>query len=62
MSSVMRNIKSFFGVRTEKSCFDRFHETADRVAAKSQLVLAERNNFAIGANRIKARRKKAKGK
>lgn len=62
MAKVMQGIKAFFGITGKQSCFDQFHEAADRVAVKSQLVLSERNNFAHSVARIKARKKRTKTK
>lgn len=62
MAKVIQGIKEFFGIKSRESCFDQFHAAADRVAAKSELLLSERNNFAHGVSRIKARKKKVKSK
>lgn len=59
MSKVMQGIKNFLGIKSKASSFDMFHETADRIAKKTEMVqLQERNGFAHSVARIKQRKKK----
>lgn len=59
MSKMIQGIKTLLGMKSNASCFDRFHETADRVSQKTEMLLAERNGFAHSVSRMKSRRRKA---
>lgn len=60
MSKMIQGIKTFFGMKPEASSnFEKFHETADRIATKTELLLSERNDFAHSVQRMKSRKKKA---
>lgn len=61
MSKMIQGIKYIFGMKPEAvSSFEKFHETADRVSAKTELLLSERNGFAQASARMRARGTKKK--
>lgn len=59
---MLESIKALFVKPKTKSCWEDFHEIADRVSEKNALVLADRNDFAKTAVRMRSapQRKKKK--
>lgn len=61
MSKVIQGIKTLFGMSKPEVAnnFEKFHETADRVMSKTEMLLSERNGFAHSVKRMQSRKKKA---
>lgn len=60
MSKMIQGIKTFFGMKNPEVAtnFEKFHETADRIATKTELLLSERNGFSHSVKRMQSRKKK----